>query len=80
MDIHVLTKFFMWCTILNFGLLMLMFMLCLFASDFIYKTHSKWFSVSRENFDVIFYSSIGIYKIIFLIFNVVPWIALAIIG
>ena len=80
MDMQVLTKFFMWCTILNFGLLMVMFALCLFASDLIYKSHSKWFAVSRESFNVVFYSSIGMYKIFLLAFNVVPWIALTIIG
>lgn len=80
MDIQVLTKFFMWCTILNFGLLMFMGVLCMFASDFIFKIHSKWFSISRETFNIIFYSSIGIYKIIFLFFNIIPWIVLTIIG
>jgi amino acid transporter len=80
MNTQILTQFFMWCTILNFGFLMLMAVLCMFASDFIYKTHVKWFSISRETFDAIFYSSIGIYKLFFLFFNVVPWIVLTIIG
>jgi len=70
----------MWCTILNFGLLMLIFVLSVFASDIIYKTHSKWFSISRDTFNVVFYSTIGLYKIAFLAFNVVPWIVLSIIG
>jgi len=80
MDIQILTRFFMWCTILNFGLLMLIFILCMLASDLIYKTHGKWFSISRETFNVVFYSSIGIYKIFLLFFNVVPWVVLAILN
>lgn len=79
MDIQMITKFFMWCTILNFGLLMLIVILCVFASDLIYKNHSKWFPISREAFNVVFYSSIGVYKIFFLFFNIVPWIVLMII-
>ena len=80
MDIQILTKFFMWCTILNCGLLMLIVVLSVFASDFIYKTHGKWFSMPRETFNAVFYLSIGLYKIAFLAFNVVPWIVLTIIG
>jgi len=80
MEIQILAKFFMWCTILNFGLLMFVFVLCMFASDLIYKTHGKWFSISREAFNVVFYSSIGMYKIFILAFNLVPWIVLTIIG
>ena len=80
MDIAMLTKFFMWCTILNLGLLMLSFLVTAFAGDFVYKMHSKWFPMPRETFKVVLYSFIGMYKIIVLAFNVVPWAALSIIG
>ena len=80
MDIEMLTKFFMWCTILNMGLLMFSFLILAFAGDFVYRTHSKWFPMPRETFNVVVYSSIGMYKIIVFVFNVVPWAALAIIG
>ena len=80
MDIQMLTRFFMWCTILNMGLLMLSFLMLAFAGDFVYRTHSKWFSMPRETFNVVLYSFLGMYKIIVIAFNVVPWAALAIIG
>ena len=80
MSIEMLTKFFMWCTILNMGLLMFSFLILAFAGDFVYRTHSKWFPMPRETFNVVLYSSIGMYKIIVFVFNVVPWAALAIIG
>ena len=80
MDIQMLTRFFMWCTILNMGLLVLSFLILAFAGDFVYRMHSKWFPMQRETFNVVFYSFIGIYKTIVFIFNVVPWIVLAIIG
>jgi len=34
----------------------------------------------RETFSAVFYSFIGMYKIIVFVFNVVPWAVLAIIG
>ena len=75
----MLTRFFKWCTVLNFGFLMFSFLFLTFGGDFVYETHSKWFSIPRETFNVILYSFLGIYKIVWLGFNVVPWVALKII-
>ena len=80
MDIEMLTRFFMWCTILNMGLLMFSFLILAFAGDFVYRTHSKWFPMPRETFNVVLYSFIGMYKIIVIVFNAVPWAVLKIIG
>ena len=41
---------------------------------------SKWFPIPRETFDVVIYAFLGLFKIIFLVFNVVPYVALLIIG
>jgi len=80
MDIQMLTRFFMWCTILNGGLLILSFLFCTFFGDWVYQMHSKWFPMPRETFNVVIYSFVGLLKIVFLVFNVVPWVALLIIG
>ena len=80
MSIQMLTSFFMWCTLLNMGLLLLSFLMMAFAGDFVYKMHSKWFSMPRETFNVVLYSLLGFYKIIVFVFNVIPWIALLIVG
>jgi hypothetical protein len=80
MDVQMLTRFFMWCTILNIGLLVLSFLILAFAGDFVYKIHGKWFPMPRETFNVVLYSFLGMYKIIVFVFNVIPWAALAIIG
>ena len=80
MDIQMLTRFFMWCTILNGGLLIFSFLICAFAGDWVHKMHSKWFPMPRETFNVVIYSFLGLFKIVFLVFNVVPWVALLIMG
>ncbi|MGB8225343.1 MAG: DUF6868 family protein [Sedimentisphaerales bacterium] len=80
MDITAVRAFFMWCTIINLGLLFLSFAVWIFAGDFVYRMHSKWFTLSKEAFNVIFYSFLGAMKIFVLFFNLVPWIALLIIG
>jgi hypothetical protein len=80
MDIIVVKTFFMWCTIINVLLLIISFLICAFAGDWVYGMHSKWFPISREAFNVAIYSFIGLYKIFIWVFNIVPWIACAIAG
>ncbi len=79
MDIQTLTDFFMWCTIINGGLLAVWAIVCMCPLDWIYNTHSKWFPISREAFNVAMYSFLGLFKILFLVFNAVPYVALLII-
>ena len=79
MDIQALTDFFMWCTIMNGALLLLWTTFFIFAPDLVYRTQSKWFPIPRETFNVVMYSFIGVFKIVFIVFNVVPYIALLII-
>ncbi len=80
MEIQSLTAFFMWCTIMNGGLLILWIACCVFAPDLVYRTQSKWFPISRETFNVVIYSFLGLFKILLLVFNVVPYVALLIVG
>jgi hypothetical protein len=69
----------MWCTIINGSILILMAVLSILIPDFLYRTQTKWFPMPKETFYAVFYLSIGIFKIFFLIFNAVPYITLLII-
>ena len=80
MDIATVRAFFMWCTILNGGLLILSFLICTFARDWVYRMHSKWYPIPRDAFNVVIYSFIGLFKIFILMFNLVPYVALVIVG
>ncbi len=80
MDIQTLTTFFMWCAIIDGALLTLWITMFMLAPDLVYRTQSKWFPIPRETFNVVFYSFLGLFKIVFLVFNVVPYVALLIIG
>jgi hypothetical protein len=80
MTLPMLQTFFMWCSIINIAWLMLVFLIFLTAADWVYKTHGRWFSFSRTTFDAIFYSFIGLFKMLIIVFNIVPWIALSIIS
>ena len=80
MDIKTLTTFFMWCTIINGGMLVLTSVLCTFAAGWVYRVHSKWFPMSRETFNVVIYAFIGLFKISFIVLNLVPFLVLLIMG
>ena len=80
MDIQKLTKIFMWCTIIDAGLLALSATIFMLAPDFVYAMQSKLFPISRDAFDVVGYAFLGLFKIIWLVFNVVPYLALLIVG
>ncbi len=80
MSIEVLTTFFMWCTIINGSILVIWTILFMAFPDLVYRTQKKWFPIPRETFTVVFYSFLGLFKIVFLFFNVIPYVALLIIG
>ena len=80
MDIQTLTTVFMWCSIMNGALLLFWITMCISVPDLVYRTQSKWFPIPRDTFNVVMYSFLGLFKIFFLVFNVVPCIALLIVG
>jgi hypothetical protein len=78
MDIQTLTTFFMWCTIINGTLLVLWATMGILAPDLVYRMQSKWFPITRETYNVVIYSFLGLFKIVFLVFNLVPYVVLLI--
>jgi hypothetical protein len=80
METQALTAFFMWCTIINGGLLIFSTLVMMIMPDFVYKVQSRWFPVSRQTFDVVIYCFLGLFKVLFIVFNIAPYVALLIIG
>ncbi len=70
----------LWCSIINYAILIVWFLAFAFARDFLYRLHGKWFRLSKEHFDALHYAGIALYKIGILLFNLVPLIALWIVG
>lgn len=70
------TSFLGYCLILNYAILIIWFLAFVFIKNFIKKLHLQWFKLSDTQFDVIHYSAMAVYKILILVFNLVPYIAL----
>jgi hypothetical protein len=62
------------------GLLIVAFLVCAYAADWVYLMHSKSYPIPRGTFNIVIYSFIGAFKIFFLMFNLVPYVALLILG
>ncbi len=77
MDIKPLQTFSMWCTIINAAVLVLWITMARWPRSGI-PLADQMFCIPRETFNVFMYSFIGVYKIFFLIFNLVPYVALLI--
>jgi hypothetical protein len=64
------------CTLINYGILSAWFLFFILAHDRMYLLHSRWFHLSVEQFDVLHYLGMSIYKIGIILFNLVPCLAL----
>ena len=64
------------------NLIMLIFssVVCVFGRNWLYPIHNKIFNIPRETVNTMCYSFIALYKMLFIMFNLVPYIALLIIG
>ncbi|MDP6045670.1 MAG: hypothetical protein QGH94_09235 [Phycisphaerae bacterium] len=80
MSIEMIRNWLGVCGLINMGMLMLWFAMMIFAHDWIYKMHTKWFKMSIERFDAIHYGGMGLFKLCIFVFNVVPWLALLIVA
>lgn len=78
MTIETARVFFGWCTLINIGLLIWWFVFILLAHDLTYRFHSKCFKMSVEQFNLIHYAGIAVFKVGIFLFNLVPYIALSI--
>lgn len=76
MNIAQLTDFLLYCTLINYVILLIWFFAFTFAKSWMKKLHRQWFNLSDQNFDAIHYSAMAVYKIGILLLNLAPFIAL----
>lgn len=78
MTLEIVQNTLLWCAVINMGMLVWWFLFIVFAHDWVYRMHSKWFKISEERFDAIHYTGIAFFKLCVFFFNIVPYIALRI--
>lgn len=78
MNLETLKELLLWCTIINYCVLLVWFFVFVFARGFILGIHGRWFKLSNEEFDSIHYRGMAYYKIGVILFNLTPYLALTI--
>jgi hypothetical protein len=80
MNIEIVRNFILWCIAINYGVILVWFIFFKFVHNWIYRFHGRWFRLTVEQFDSIHYAAMAIYKIGILLFNLVPYVALCMVG
>ena len=76
MTIETTRSFFLWCTVINFAMLSVWGLLATVGRGWSYGLSSRVIRVTPEQFDLLNFAGITLYKMGILLFNLVPWISL----
>ena len=80
MSIDFVGQVLLWCAVINYGVLLLWFACFTLAHDWMQRLHGRWFQLPTAQFDIVHYAAMAVYKVGILLFNLVPYIALRIVG
>ena len=75
-----LTAFFGWSSVINIAILCVTFFLLVAIRGVVLPIHSNIFGINAEDLAQIYFQWIGDYKTLIIIFNLVPYVSLKIIG
>ena len=70
--------FFGWCSVLNIGLLMISSVCLVVCRGWISGIHKKMFALDEADLAHAYFRYLATYKVLILVFNVIPYIALRI--
>ncbi len=80
MTLEIIRDTLAWGAVINIILLILWFLFFALAHDWMYRWHSKWFTLSIERFDSIHYAGMALLKVGIWLFFLGPYLALRIVG
>ena len=68
-----------WSSLINYGVLIVWFLFFILAHDWMYRVHTKFFTLTVEKFDSAHYGSMAFFKLLVIVLNLVPYLALRIV-
>jgi hypothetical protein len=80
MTIEVARHALLWCSIIDYGILLAWFLIFRFPHHWIHQWWGQWFGLSAERCDVISAAGMVFFKIGILLFNIVPYVALRLVA
>ena len=79
MTVEQFTQFLAWCTVINFALLILASIALWAMRDFAARVHGAMFGLPQMVLNEQYFQYLAQYKILIIVFNLVPYLALRII-
>lgn len=79
-SLNTITQILGWCTVINFALLVLAAIGLMSMRRLITPLHSRMFSVSEDDLSRYYFQYLANYKLLVVVFNFVPYVALKIIA
>ncbi|WP_127716789.1 DUF6868 family protein [Halobacteriovorax sp. HLS] len=79
MTYDLLVELFKWASIIAMTIYIWTAVMCIFANSFIFNIQKKMFNISKDTFDIIIYSYLGLFKIFLILFFIVPYISLLVV-
>jgi hypothetical protein len=73
------TKILGWCIVLNFALLLWWVLWMILAHEWVYQLQSLVVDISIQQMNVIHYGAMAFYKILIIVFNVIPYLAMKVV-
>ena len=80
MTLEIVRSTLAWCSVIDIVLLFWWFGVFVFAKDFVYRMHTRWFPMPQEKFNQIHYAGMMLFKIAIFVFHLGPYLALRIVG
>jgi len=74
--LETLSVVFVNCFLLSFLLLLFWFIFYLMGGDWCYKIHSRWFELSRHDYDLLNYSGMAFVKMCAILFFLFPYLSI----
>lgn len=69
-----------WSVLINYVILLVWFGTFVLARDWMSRLHGRWFRLTDGQFDALHYGLMGGFKLVVIVLNLVPWIALHIVA
>ena len=78
--IEQLTVFLGWVSLINIGVLLFSTLMVVLCRDWAVGIHSKMFNLDPSTVPRMYFQYLSQYKVLILVFNLVPYLALRVIG
>lgn len=80
MTANELTELLGWASIINSGYLLVSTVTIVFCKDWITRVHSQLFNIEKSKLMPIYFNFLSTYKVVTIVFCIVPYLSLKIIG